>query len=44
MGVRVIWLAIDTYGSMTTEQARLEMDSDDFEAWAQFQESKREQA
>ncbi len=38
----VILVSIYTYGHMTTEQARFEMDSDDFEAWMQYREQREQ--
>lgn len=35
-------LSIYTYGHMTTEQARFEMDRDVFEAWMQNEQRERE--
>ncbi len=41
MDVMLIWTAMDTYGRMTTEQARFEMDADEFEAWIEWNQRER---
>ena len=38
----LIWPAMDGYGCMTTEQARQEMDRDEFEAFVSAKIARRE--
>lgn len=42
MGRTLIRHPIDTYGHMTTEQARFEMDADQFEAWMEWNQRERD--